>query len=279
VKSWFLGYVTTILKRVNPLTGKAYGKDPTIWAWNLMEGAQNTGGSPGDFNQWMQETALKVKALAPGQLICVGLDQEAPPGITVAEAVGTEGLDFVVYAPSSGDPGPVAAQWSSQTGKPVVALFAAPPTAPLTAGAAGAGFHIEGPMDAGKVETLKTSWAALGAKSLIDPSAVITKVAAFAVGKPILRDEAALKLTVNLAQAAKVRVRWGQGGNLDQANDWKQASGPYEVILPNLSAGEPVEYMVEAQVGQTPPVSSGRQSFNLPPLAPLTCRPPKASSG
>ena len=273
VKSWFQGYVTTLLKRVNPLTGKAYGKDPAIWAWNLMEGAQNAAGAPGDFNQWLQETAAKVRTLAPGQLLCVGFDQDPPPGITVAEAVGTEGLDFVVYAPSSGDPGTVAAQWSAQTGKPVVALFVAPPTAPLTAGAAGAGFHIEGPMDAGKAETLKSAWAALGAKSLVDPSAIITKVSVQAAGKPILRDEAALKMSVNLAQAAKVRVRWGQGGNLDQSTDWKQASGLFEAVLPNLSAGQPVEYMVEAQVGQSPPVSSGRKSFNLPPLMPLTFKP------
>ena len=63
---------TTVVGRVNSYTGVAYSDDPTILMWELCHQCRCPGSNGGEMQEWIEEMAPHVKALAPKQLLAFG---------------------------------------------------------------------------------------------------------------------------------------------------------------------------------------------------------------
>ncbi|CAK0785325.1 hypothetical protein CVIRNUC_008532 [Coccomyxa viridis] len=71
----YKNHVTRVLTRVNTVTGVAYNRDDTIFAWDLMNEPRSAKGSGmQDIQSWITEVAPFVKGLANHQLVTVGED-------------------------------------------------------------------------------------------------------------------------------------------------------------------------------------------------------------
>jgi len=73
----FNRYVDTLLSRRNSVTGRLYRHDPTIMSWQLAneprpgDGAVSRPNLP-HYYEWIADTAARIRALAPYQLVSVG---------------------------------------------------------------------------------------------------------------------------------------------------------------------------------------------------------------
>jgi mannan endo-1,4-beta-mannosidase len=85
--SAFRRHITTMVQRVNSLTGIAYRDDPVIMAWELANEPRGMGNAEA-FNAWIDETAAFIKSIDPNHLVTTGCEGYTP--LPVAN-----GLDFV----------------------------------------------------------------------------------------------------------------------------------------------------------------------------------------
>ncbi|XAR59604.1 Mannan endo-1,4-beta-mannosidase [Bertholletia excelsa] len=75
VKSFFKNHITTVLTRVNTLTGVAYKDDPAIFAWELMnEPRSQTDLSGRSIQEWIKEMAGHVKSVDKNHMLEIGLE-------------------------------------------------------------------------------------------------------------------------------------------------------------------------------------------------------------
>ncbi|WP_345154693.1 cellulase family glycosylhydrolase [Nonomuraea rubra] len=81
----YQAYAEHVMRRVNPLTGKAYNADPTIMAWefgNELEGMTL---------DWINTNAVKFRQWAPRQLIAAGRRFDLDPDTLAAPGCGHRG--------------------------------------------------------------------------------------------------------------------------------------------------------------------------------------------
>jgi hypothetical protein len=77
-----------------------------------------------------------------------------------------------------------------------------------------------------------------------------------------LRDAAKAKVSVKLAEPAKISVRYGQGGSMEAV--CRAPAEQYDVEIPGLTADKDVSVQVEALKADGTVVLSDRRSLHLP---------------
>ena len=68
VRGHYGDHIEALLRRVNPRTGLAWGDDPTVWGWELMN--EPRGGAA--MGEWVAELGPRVRAAAPGGRLLTG---------------------------------------------------------------------------------------------------------------------------------------------------------------------------------------------------------------
>ncbi|MCK2216331.1 glycoside hydrolase family 5 protein [Actinomadura sp. ATCC 31491] len=101
----YQAYAGHLMRRVNPLTGRAYNADPTIMAWEL--GNELEGMTPG----WINANAAVFRQWAPRQLIAAGRRFDIDPDTLAAP--GVDIVDVHYYPPTAAR---VAADAATVTG-------------------------------------------------------------------------------------------------------------------------------------------------------------------
>ncbi|CAN8253894.1 unnamed protein product [Cochlearia groenlandica] len=75
IRDMYKSHVHTVLNRVNTFTNITYKKDPTIFAWELMNEPRCPSDPSGDkLHSWIQEMAVFVKSLDAKHLVEIGLE-------------------------------------------------------------------------------------------------------------------------------------------------------------------------------------------------------------
>jgi mannan endo-1,4-beta-mannosidase len=103
LRSHYAGHVARLLRRVNPLTGDAYGDDPTVLAWELMNEPRGRGLDPEGraLAAWVGFAAREVKRHAR-QLVSVGDEgEEVSPEGYDAQFFGKVGASHL-FSPLTG---------------------------------------------------------------------------------------------------------------------------------------------------------------------------------
>ncbi|MBW2702241.1 MAG: cellulase family glycosylhydrolase [Deltaproteobacteria bacterium] len=74
IRSHFGEHIEALLGRVNPRTGRAWGQDPAVMAWELMNEPRGKGLDPEghELADWVAEMAGRIKKAAPKQLVATG---------------------------------------------------------------------------------------------------------------------------------------------------------------------------------------------------------------
>ena len=92
-REWFRNWITAVLTRVNPLTGREYRQEPAIGAWQVMaepsaQGSGNTSGSV--ITAWVQEMVTHAKNLDSNHLVGTGEEgYDTNPALYTPGAYGT----------------------------------------------------------------------------------------------------------------------------------------------------------------------------------------------
>ena len=233
-KDWYGDYVKMLLSRKNTVTGMIHGADPAILGWDLMDSPSCAPGDGDLVNQWIGSMASLVKSLSPHSLIVLTLDPKAA-GINPDQAAGQTGVDFVVERPT--DVTRAAWTWNQQIGKPAVYLVA---KAFSSLKAAQTGFFMAcaPPLGADKAATLKEAFALLPAEGTAAGGFGVALTLVPGEG-PSLDWEAKQTLQVNLPKPAKVSIRYGLNGKMDQETPLSSVDTlSQQVVLTGLSAGK-----------------------------------------
>jgi len=269
-QGWFKGAVKALLTRVNPKTKKSYASDPTLWGLVLCDRPLNMGGSKGALVRWVSETAALVKGLAPQANIVVGLEASPSEGVDPALLAGAAGVEYAILRLPKGAEAKAAADWALKTGCPVVALFPQVPTQPLGSGVAGIAVASDQIPEGDRVASLRQAFSLVA--SVAGGAGLITSLDLTEGPAPFLRDAAKAKVSVKLAEPAKISVRYGQGGSMEG-----RLQGPlaeqYDVEIPGLTADKDVSVQVEALKADGTVVLSDRRSLHLPKVASLVLNP------
>ncbi|NWF51250.1 MAG: cellulase family glycosylhydrolase [Ignavibacteriaceae bacterium] len=72
IKWWFKYYISILLHRTNTLTGIKYKDDPTIFAWEIMNEAENPFEDFILIKNWYKEISSFIKTIDPNHLITTG---------------------------------------------------------------------------------------------------------------------------------------------------------------------------------------------------------------
>jgi mannan endo-1,4-beta-mannosidase len=72
MKQWYKNYVTTILNRVNTLTGIAYKDDQVILAWELANEPRSSDRSGEIVRRWLDEMSSYIKSIDENHLVATG---------------------------------------------------------------------------------------------------------------------------------------------------------------------------------------------------------------
>ncbi|HXL73161.1 MAG TPA: hypothetical protein VN963_06000, partial [bacterium] len=272
-KGWYEDYVKMLMGRMNSVTGVTYGAHPAILAWDLMDSPQNSQGDAGTVNQWIADMAAFVKTLSPHALVAVTLNPLAP-GIAVDLAAGQPGVDFVLDRPTNTLS---AMKWSQQIGKPVVALLDQPAAQPTDLGA---GVLVSQPPGAGddRWTALSSFFTSLSQEGGFGAKDFFASITAVPYQIPVLSWNAAEKIEVTLTQPARITVRYGLNGLLNQETPLSPEEGLlHPVTLSGLSAGTDYSYQVKS-VGGTQTQYSNVSVFSTLKVAALTAPPPVRSN-
>ena len=71
----YRNYATTLLSRVNTITGVPYRDDPTIFAWELINEPRVPQDWSGDTLQsWIAEVSAHIKSIDPAHLLTTGVE-------------------------------------------------------------------------------------------------------------------------------------------------------------------------------------------------------------
>lgn len=70
-------HITTIINRINSISGKPYKDDPTIMAWQLCNEPRGMLRSK-KYRRWICETAALIKSLDTNHLVSIGSEGETP---------------------------------------------------------------------------------------------------------------------------------------------------------------------------------------------------------
>lgn len=71
----YLQFLTTVLTRVNTVTGVAYSDDPTIFAWELINEPRAPQDSSGDVLQaWIERTSAHIKYVDATHMVTTGTE-------------------------------------------------------------------------------------------------------------------------------------------------------------------------------------------------------------
>ncbi|HUO58486.1 MAG TPA: cellulase family glycosylhydrolase [bacterium] len=265
-KDWYQHYAKMLLTRVNTVTGTAYGTDKTILAWDLIDNPRNQGGEPDGFNQWAATMGPFVRSLAPHALVCLALGNPAE-GINPNTASGQPGIDFVLTHPTVNL---TASQWAQQIGKPVVSLLTKAEGKPSDLGAGvlvASGDSKDQWAATGSFLTGLSHEGGMGAKDLF------SSVTASPEGDIILSWEGQEAIKVVLNQPAKVLVRYGSEGTMDQETPLSEEPAlQHRITLSGLQAGKEYSYQVKAVRGGEAQFSN-TSSFTMSKVKAILAKP------
>jgi mannan endo-1,4-beta-mannosidase len=91
-REWFRNYITYVLTRVNPLTGREYRQEPAIAGWQVMAepSAQGSGNTTGTvIAAWVQEMVTHAKNLDANHLVGTGEEgYDSDPSLYTPGAYG-----------------------------------------------------------------------------------------------------------------------------------------------------------------------------------------------
>ncbi len=81
-------HIAFLIGRLNPYTGRLYGNEPTIMAWELANEARGFNNNAAAFNTWLDDTAAHIKSLDSNHLVTTGCEGDTP-------WPAWNGLDFI----------------------------------------------------------------------------------------------------------------------------------------------------------------------------------------
>jgi len=109
-RQWYRDHASTVINRVNTITGVAYRDDPTVMAWELANEPRCESDPSGDTLQgWIEEMSAYLKSIDPQHLVTTGSEGFFGPGGGHTELnpqgwMSDTGVDFVRnHAPAAID--------------------------------------------------------------------------------------------------------------------------------------------------------------------------------
>ncbi len=267
-KAWYQRYVRMLLARVNKVTGSPYSKDPTIWAFNLIDAPAYPGGEGAIANQWVSTMANFVKGLGTTAKIVLALDPTAP-GLSGVELAGQPGVDFVMEEMVANAPSP--ALWAPKIGKPVLQIVGNAQAA--TPGSTAGSLLSMDPTATFNWALLKKTISTQTLAFTPSSAGLFTGLSASPAGDAVVDWDASESIAVTLAAPAQVTIRYGEKGLLNtETTPTPEKNTSYLVQLKGLSTGTRYAYQVKA-VGSTAVQFSNIQTFDTPILKRLVVSP------
>ncbi len=264
-KDWYRHYVKMLLNRVNTITGISYNSDPAILAWDLVDSPSNPNGEPEAIDQWVAEMAPILKSLSPHALVSMTLDSTAS-GLNISTAAGQSGVEFVFERIFTNSLSPQ--KWALKLGKPVVAVLEKPQ---VQSQDLGAGVLVaQGNSGPDQWKGITSLFANLTQKGGFGAKDLFASVSTVPESAPALCWEAKDNIKVVLTEPAKVIVRYGAGGVLDQETKLSaEAAVLHHIVLEHLSAGKEYSFQVKA-VSEKNTQYSNISTFSTPKVKALT---------
>lgn len=94
---WAQDWVTSIVTRVNAISGIPYQQDRTIMAWELANEPRGVGNRDA-FLKWIDESSAQIKRLDPNHLVTIGSEGDTPwPDYTQTEYVTNHAFRNIDY--------------------------------------------------------------------------------------------------------------------------------------------------------------------------------------
>lgn len=72
IKQWFMFYIELLLNRTNTFNGIKYKDDNTIFAWEIMNEAENPGENSNVIKSWYEESSSFIRSIDQNHLIATG---------------------------------------------------------------------------------------------------------------------------------------------------------------------------------------------------------------
>ncbi|MCE5300696.1 MAG: cellulase family glycosylhydrolase [Spirochaetia bacterium] len=250
----FKKFITTLLSRVNTVSGVKYAADPAIFAWDLCDRADNINDATGmSMYNWAVEMSAFVKSLDTGHFIMMGLKD----GFTIGDSVnGSDiflipNIDLAFYAATEfSEKGQVDALTAISDSTKAISAASGKPVILFYTGKAGIFDAAKAHMEAGgaivmynetaEQEQLVRTSAYTGSITDGVPAVTVNKVSATA-------DVYAASVSFELSREAEVKVIYGTSLPLKQSALFKGTAFKGIVKIDGLKPGSEYMFQVMAQ--------------------------------